>query len=220
MQLCRLAPPGTKPSALASYDAVHEAHEFARDVAMKPGRPERILSRQPARRENHEVDRIDARRIALRLQHEEDRRIGMIEADRTNRVEVAQIVFVRRVIAVPRDHVERRMTDVRAPQIAVHLRDQFERALAVFVRGVRREEIARIGKAVRADRSEFGQTQQRAEVLADIAARLRRPAASQQNARRAESPRSQTARRSRRPSSVASSKRPSCGTISNSPSAL
>ena len=151
--------------------AVHEAHELARDVAMEPGRAERILGGEPARREDHEVDRIDARRVARRLQHEKDRRIGMVEADRADRVEVAQVVLVRRVVAVPRDHVERRMADVRAPQHAVHLRDEFELAFAILVGGVRREEVARIREAVRADRAEVRQSQQRAEVLADVAAR-------------------------------------------------
>jgi acyl-CoA reductase-like NAD-dependent aldehyde dehydrogenase len=43
---------------------------------------------------------------------------------------------------------------------------------AVLVAGARRQEVARIGQAVRADGPEVRQAQQRAEVLADIAARL------------------------------------------------
>src|SRR5581483_9687326 len=41
----------------------------------------------------------------------------------------------------------------------------------VLVRGDRREEVARTGEAVRADRSELGQTEHRTVVLADVAAR-------------------------------------------------
>jgi hypothetical protein len=46
-------------------------------------------------------------RIALRLQHQKDRRVRMVEADRTDRVEAAQVVFVRRVVAMPGHYIER-----------------------------------------------------------------------------------------------------------------
>ncbi|CAM2144933.1 hypothetical protein PT2222_160209 [Paraburkholderia tropica] len=151
--------------------AVHEAHELARDVAVIPGRTEGVLGREPARRKDHEVDRVDARRVSRRVQHEEDRWIRMVEADRADRIEVAQIIFVRRVIAVPGHHVERRMADVGAPELTVELGDEFELSFKIFVRGVRREEVARIREAVRTDHTQIRQAQQRAEVLAEIAAR-------------------------------------------------
>lgn len=48
--------------------------------------------------------------------------------------------------------------------------DEFEVALAVFVPRVRGEEVARVGQAVRADHAQVGQAEERAEVLADVAA--------------------------------------------------
>src|SRR5205823_7558382 len=95
--------------------------------------------------------RTPARRVGHRLQHQEDRWVRMIVADRADRVEAAQIIFVRRAIAVPRDDVERRMTDFGTPQIAHELRDELKRAAAVFVRRSGRLEVAGIGEAVRSD---------------------------------------------------------------------
>src|SRR4249919_647416 len=106
------------------------------------------------------------------MQYQEDRRIGMVEADRADRVEVAQVVLVRRVVAVPPDDVERRMADRRTPQVALELGNQFELAFRFLVRRVRREEVSRVGQAIGADRTEVGQAQDRAEVLAHVAARL------------------------------------------------
>ncbi|MNN27620.1 hypothetical protein D3C81_1411610 [compost metagenome] len=86
------------------------------------------------------------------MQHQEDRRIRVVVADRTNRIEVAQVVTVRRVVAVPAHHIQRRVVDVRTPQPAVELGDQLELAFQVFVSGHRRFKIARVGQAVAADR--------------------------------------------------------------------
>ena len=47
------------------------------------------------------------------------------------------------------------------------------RPLDVLIGGDRRQEVARVGEPVRADRAEVGQAQVGAEVLADVAARLR-----------------------------------------------
>src|SRR5207245_7574348 len=55
---------------LSATLARHAGH-----VAMKPGGTERVLHGEPAWRKDHEVDRIDAGRIADRLQHEKDRRV-------------------------------------------------------------------------------------------------------------------------------------------------
>ena len=47
-----------------------------------------------------------------------------------------------------------------------------EVAVAIFVGGDRRIEVARIGQAVGADGAEFGQAEGEPVVLADVAARL------------------------------------------------
>src|SRR5579864_7673173 len=97
----------------------------------------------------------------------------MIEAHRVDRVEAREVVFAWRVVAVPRDDVERRMIDRRAPQLTTELSDELERAFMLAVRGHGGEEIARVGEAVAADRAELGKAQQRTVVFADIAARMR-----------------------------------------------
>ncbi len=112
-----------------------------------------------------------ARRVARRLQDEEDRRVGMVVADRADRVEAREIVLVRRVVAVPCDDVERRMVDRRRPQVALELGRELEAALAILVPRMRREEVARIGKAVAADHAEIRQPEVRAVVLAHVTAR-------------------------------------------------
>ena len=81
---------GHEAVGLGVVDAVDQTHELARDVAMEPRRTERVLAHQPARRKDHEVDHVDAGRVGRRLQHEEDRRIGMVVADRADRVEAAR----------------------------------------------------------------------------------------------------------------------------------
>ena len=98
---------GLEAAGLGVIDAVDQAHAFAGDVAVKPGRPESIFHRQPAGREDHEIHLIDARGVADGLQHQEDRGIRMIVADGANGVETAQVVLARSVVAVPGDDVER-----------------------------------------------------------------------------------------------------------------
>ena len=90
----------------------------------------------------------------------------MIVADGAERVEAAQVVFVRRVVAVPGDHVQRRMIDAAPSTVPAEFRHQLEVPVAILVRGDRREEIARIRQPVRADRPEIREPQRRAEVLA------------------------------------------------------
>ena len=118
--LCRLAPPGAKPPRLRVVGAVDQAHGLAHHVAVEPGRAERVLGHHPARREDHEVGVGPARHVARAGQHGEDRRIGMVEADRADRVEAREIVATRREIAVPGDDVERRMVERRRPQRPEH----------------------------------------------------------------------------------------------------
>ena len=95
----------------------------------------------------------------------------MIERDGVDDVELPQVVFVRRVVAVPRHDVERRMIEARRPELAAELRDQLEVAFAILIRGDRRQEVARVCESVRSDQSEVRQSQQRAAVLADVTAR-------------------------------------------------
>ena len=57
------------------------------------------------------------------MQHEENRGIGMVVADGADGVEATQIVFVRRVVAVPCDDIERLMIHLGGPEISTELCD-------------------------------------------------------------------------------------------------
>ena len=187
---------------------------------MKPGRAKGVLRDQPARRKDHEIAIGGAGDFAGCGQHRKDRRVGMVEADRAQRVEPRQIVFVGRVIAVPGDDVERRMVELRGPQIAGELDDDLELFVSILKGGDRGQKIARVGEPVGADRTQFRQAEQLAVILADIAAGARRRGRATRNL----TPRGMTAISPGPASSRAEFGRrarsgPSCGTISNSPSA-
>ena len=96
----------------------------------------------------------------------------MVVADRAQRVEAPQIVDVGRVVPVPCDDVERRVADRGRPQVPLELGDQREVALDVLVPRDRRQEVARVRQAVRADRAEVGEAERRPVVLAHVAARV------------------------------------------------
>ena len=53
-----------------------------------------------------------------RGEHRVDRRVGVIERNRVDAVEERQIVLVRRVVAMPRDYIERRVIDEGGPEAA------------------------------------------------------------------------------------------------------
>ena len=95
----------------------------------------------------------------------------MVEADGADRREGAQIVFVGRVIAVPRHHVDRRMRQRGLEQRAAPFHVEFGRRVLVLIGRDRREEVARIGEAIGADRPALRQREGAAVILAEIAAR-------------------------------------------------
>src|SRR6267143_2634948 len=74
---------GYESRALGVVDAVNQAHELARDIAMEPWRPKRILHREPAGRENHEIDVAGSRGVAGRMQHQEYGWVRMIVGSRS-----------------------------------------------------------------------------------------------------------------------------------------
>ena len=201
-----------EPFRLRVIGAGDQPHALAHHVAVEPGRAERVLRDHPAGREDHEIDVRGAGDVAGRGQHGEDRRIGVIEADRADRVEARQVVFPRHVIAVPRDDIERRAAERRGPQAAQEFLDECEVALDILEPRRRRLEIARIGEAVRADRARdrAGGTGRR-DSPRHSRARCRR-AASRGTERRAGSARSRRAsRRSGRVRSAASGHRVRAG---------
>ena len=91
IRLCRLHAARREAFGLGVVGAVDQAHALAHHVAVEPGRAERVLGDHPARREDDEIGIGAARHVADgRGEDGEDRRIGMVEADRADRVEAAR----------------------------------------------------------------------------------------------------------------------------------
>ena len=170
MQLWIEIPPGTKPSALASYTPC--TRPISSLITLRWNHGGRNVSSATCQR-GGKITKSTLATPGLaggRGEHGEERRIGVVEADRADRHEAREVVLVRHVVAVPGDHVERRMRELGRPQPAHELRDDLALAL-VLERGHRREEVARLREALRADRPELGQAERRAVVLAKVAAR-------------------------------------------------
>ena len=155
-------------AGLGVVDAVDQPHELAHDVHVVPGRTEGVLGHHPAIGKDHEVNVGGAWRLGRRGQHGEDRRVGVVEQNRADRREAAEVVLVGRVVAVPGDHVERRVGDLRHPQRTAPLHGQLRGCVAILVGRDRGQEVARVGQAVGADRPALGQGQGTAIVLAQI----------------------------------------------------
>ena len=92
----------------------------------------------------------------------------MIERDRADCVKTSKVVFVRRIIAVPSDYIQRRMVYFARPQIAAEFCDLFKFAFAVLIPRDRRFEIAGIGKTICTDRPKIRKAKLTAVILADI----------------------------------------------------
>src|SRR3546814_8052430 len=95
----------------------------------------------------------------------------MVETHRVHRAEASEVILVGHVVAVPGDHVERRLAELADMKAAAPLHGEARRLLPVLEGGNRRQEVARVGEAVRADRAALRQGQRRRVVLADEAPR-------------------------------------------------
>src|SRR3954469_21703564 len=94
----------------------------------------------------------------------------MIERDRADRVETAQVVTIRSVVPMPRDDVQRRMIGLASPKVSAEFCDDLAFLVAVLVPRNRDLKIARIRESIRSDGTEVGQPELHAVVLTDIAA--------------------------------------------------
>jgi hypothetical protein len=99
------------------------------------------------------------------------RRVRVIEEDRAYGAEGPQVVFAGRVVAVPGDHVQRRVADLRRVELPAPLDDELGGPLHVLIGRHRRLEVPRIGQAVGADGTAARQVELGAVVLAHEAAR-------------------------------------------------
>src|SRR3546814_13146300 len=85
--------------------------------------------------------------------------------------DLSEVILVGHVVAVPGDHVERRLAELADMKAAAPLHGEARRLLPVLEGGNRRQEVARVGEAVRADRAALRQGQRRRVVLAAEAPR-------------------------------------------------
>src|SRR5690606_3522241 len=130
----------------------------------------RVLHDQPARRKNYEIGGCRSGRIRLRCQYGKNRRVRMIVTEGAENVETRQDRFAWRQVAVPGNHIERRVTDTAMKQPAAKFRQQLEISFPVLISGDRRCEIATVCKAVTADRPAFRQLELASVIFADVAA--------------------------------------------------
>src|ERR1700704_6881923 len=160
-----------KPLRLGIVHALDQAYELRHDVEVIPGWTETILDDQPARWKEDKVDIGGALRFRWGGQHREDRRIRMVLQNRTYRRKLPQGVFVGRVVAVPSDHVERRVIQLRDVEFPAPFHSDAARdAVTVLIGSDRRQEVAPVRETIRADRPALGTGELCAVILADITA--------------------------------------------------
>ncbi len=163
---------GHEALGLGVIDAVHEPHELRHDVAVIPGRPERVFRHGPALGEDHEVDIGGAAAFPMATSSP-CRSTG--RDDRTAPSRPARSAAGR----ICRDSSCRARRSRRsanaaacdAEQFAAPFDDQRVRRIDILVGRHRRKEVARVGEAIGADRPAVRQRERAAVILADIAAR-------------------------------------------------
>jgi hypothetical protein len=96
-----------KPLWFRIVGAVYQPHELRHDVHVIPRRSEGVVRYHPALRKDNEIDVRGTRCLRRRGEHGKDRGIGMIEGDRADGGEGAQVVLIGCVIAVPADYIDR-----------------------------------------------------------------------------------------------------------------
>src|SRR3546814_8832229 len=90
----------------------------------------------------------------------------MVETDRPNGVESAEIIFVWNEIAMPGDNVQRRMIQRHCPEQPLKLLHDLRRFVAVLIPCLRRFEVASVGKAIGTDGTKLRQTKGLAIIFA------------------------------------------------------
>ena len=86
--------------------------------------------------------------------------------------EARHIVFAWRIVAPPGDHIERRVIELGAPDLAAEFVQPLRWLLTVLVGCHWNAEIIGIRQTCGADQAEFRQAKRQAVIFADIAARL------------------------------------------------
>lgn len=147
--------------------AADEAHELTHRVAVVPRRAEGVLAHEPARREDDKVGDGGSGHRSQRREHGEDGRVWVVKGDGADGVEAAEVVLVRVVVALPGDHVKRRVGLRRLEERVVEL-DRHEvlvwalvgrRAKVLAEAGNGSQEVSRVGEAVGTDGTKLWKTE-------------------------------------------------------------
>ena len=151
-----------------------KAHELVHEIAVKPGRAEGVLGDDPAWGKDGEVDVGGAGQLAGRGEDGVDGWVGVVEGDGVDAVEASERIFAGSIVAVPGDDVEWGVIEVGGPEVPEEFSYYLESsAVAVFVGGMRSEEVAGVGEAIGSDGSQFWQAKGGAVVFEEVASRMR-----------------------------------------------
>jgi hypothetical protein len=118
-----------------------------------------MFGNDPTRREYRKVAIGRAWNCRWSTQHCVDRRVGVIEGDTIDAIESRHVVFVRRIVAVPGDDVERRVVNERGPEAAEEFGDNVKLSVAIFEGCNRSLKVARIRQAICADGAQLRQAE-------------------------------------------------------------
>lgn len=157
---------------------------------------ERVLLNGPPRWENYKVSNRSTRPMTRTSQHCKNAWVlygtkyvknqfrllnyiqypyTVIEADGVDRLEPGQVVFIWHVVAVPADHIERRMRHLSHEQCALVFRDNsVRRNIAIFEPSRWRLEVSRIGQTIGADRAQIRQSEVIVKHLENVSTEIRR----------------------------------------------
>ena len=150
--------------------AVNVAHQLGHDVLVIPRRTESILLRKPAWWEDDKVDVGCAFFCGRSCKYGEDRRVGVVKGDRSDRRVMSQVVLIGCVVSVPGNDVQGRVIDFRAMEFSAPFHSDTASFVAILEPCGRSFEVTRIGQAVGADRAAARQREFGAIVFADESA--------------------------------------------------
>mmetsp|Transcript_14742 Transcript_14742/g.23408 ORF Transcript_14742/g.23408 Transcript_14742/m.23408 type:complete len:323 (+) Transcript_14742:356-1324(+) len=163
------APSRLKPLRFCIVLALDISHEFRHAVAMVVGWAEGLLLHCHAWWENHKIDRRNARVSCLACEHREDGGIHVVDGDAVHSDEVAHVVFVRHVVSMPRDDVKWASLQLCLEHTSKEFLKKRVLSFLVLKASCRVQEVARVGKAVRANRAKIREDEVPIEDLTNIA---------------------------------------------------
>lgn len=112
-----------KPFWFGVVLAVNTAHQFGHDVLVIPRGAECIFHHHPSFAEQDKVDIGRSGDTRWRREDGENRGVGVIKENGADGAIMAQVIFYRRIVSVPRHHIKGRVADVRFVKLATPFDD-------------------------------------------------------------------------------------------------